>query len=221
MFIEAQLIIDDPSTDPVMARVRFAHQTPDFTVVDVALAGGPPLFAGFDYGQVSPNYLELAPGTYDLEFSFIVYGPAVGQTTLASQIRPEVTLDAGVNYTVYLAGSPFGLPGLPYTLDLYTVVDSDERPRFRRGDANGDAGYDISDAIFTLSALFVPGALQPSCEDAADSNDDGGVDVSDAVFTLSALFVAGSPEPPAPALTDCGTDPSLDPLGCASYTICP
>ncbi len=85
---------------------------------------------------------------------------------------------------------------------------------FVRGDANSDGGFDISDPVFTLSALFVPGSAPSSCEDASDANDDGTVDISDSVYSLSALFVTGSPQPslPYPA---CGIDPTPDMLDCA------
>ncbi len=86
---------------------------------------------------------------------------------------------------------------------------------FVRGDANSDDNYDISDAVFSLAALFTPGAPPPSCNDAADSNDDGGFDISDAVYTLGALFTPGSPQPTAP-FPDCGVDPSMDSLACTS-----
>lgn len=85
---------------------------------------------------------------------------------------------------------------------------------FIRGDANSDEVFDISDAIFTLAALFTPGSPSPGCLDAADSNDDGQFDVSDAVYSLASLFVPGSPSIPTPH-PDCGTDPTADALGCA------
>ncbi len=92
---------------------------------------------------------------------------------------------------------------------------------FVRGDANSDGGYDISDAVFSLGSLFVSGAPQPTCADAADSNDDGVFDVSDPVYTLSALFVPGSPAPSAPH-PSCGFDPTVDALTCvAGAPTCP
>lgn len=98
-----------------------------------------------------------------------------------------------------------------------TIVILDE---FRRGDSNGDGGLDISDAVFTLGSLFVPGSPSSPCTDAADANDDGGVDISDAVFSLGALFVPGSATPPAPGSLDCGPDPTMDTLECDTY-VCP
>lgn len=91
---------------------------------------------------------------------------------------------------------------------------------FIRGDANGDGGFDISDAVFTLAALFTPGAASPTCEDSADANDDGTTDISDAVFTLAALFTPGAASPSAPH-PGCGEDPSMDTLDCGEYMPCP
>ncbi|MCA8959955.1 MAG: hypothetical protein KDC38_05560 [Planctomycetes bacterium] len=93
-------------------------------------------------------------------------------------------------------------------------------PAFRRGDANADGLFNISDAIFTLSALFTPGAPGPGCLAAADSNDDETFTIADAIFTLSALFAAGSPPPPPPGVSSCGPDPTVG-IGCDAYSACP
>ena len=90
-------------------------------------------------------------------------------------------------------------------------------PRFRRGDANQDGAADLSDAVFTLRALFL-GTAPPVCADAADVNDDGVVDISDAVALLGHLFL-GTATPPAPFL-ECGVDPTVDKLPCAAYSAC-
>lgn len=87
--------------------------------------------------------------------------------------------------------------------------------QFRRGDANGDAMFNIADCVYILSALFVPGSPAPACIDAADLNDDGAENIADAVYGLSALFVPGSAGPAAPH-PGCGLDPTLDPLRCVS-----
>lgn len=89
---------------------------------------------------------------------------------------------------------------------------------FQRGDSNGDGRLDISDAVSTLSFLFLDGPA-PGCDDAADSNDDGSVDISDPVYLLVFLFLDGAPPPPPQGA--CGRDPTPDDLGCASYTRCP
>jgi hypothetical protein len=89
---------------------------------------------------------------------------------------------------------------------------------FRRGDANGDGGQDLSDAVLVLSYLFLgePGKL--ACEKADDANDDGTIDLSDAVLVLGALFLGGAP-PPEPSAA-CGADPTPDALNCSSHPPC-
>ena len=86
---------------------------------------------------------------------------------------------------------------------------------FRRGDCNGDGGYNVADAVFTLGALFA-GGPQGTCIDACDANDDGAMNVADAVFTLGALF-SGLPPPSDPGPVNCGPDPTVDNLDCVSY----
>lgn len=91
---------------------------------------------------------------------------------------------------------------------------------FVRGDTNDDGLLDVSDAVYTLAALFIPGAPPSSCADAADVNDDGLADVSDAVYLLASLFIPGAPPPPEPSPT-CGVDLTPDALECDKATGCP
>ncbi len=101
-----------------------------------------------------------------------------------------------------------------------------EGVRFVRGDVNADGTIDIADPIFSLGFQFLGGAA-PSCLDAADANDDGQLDITDGINILNFLFLAGpSPAPPTSGeatydASHCGTDPSDDPLGCASFGPCP
>ena len=105
---------------------------------------------------------------------------------------------------------------------IWRICDFDLIPTelsFRRGDANSDGAMDLSDAVFSLSALFL-GGDQPSCAKAADVNDDGVIDISDPVFTLGRLFTGGDPIPEPGPLT-CGPDPTPDGLTCMSGSPCP
>jgi len=105
-------------------------------------------------------------------------------------------------YTVFFAGDPTLPP----------------EPSFLRGDANGDGGVDIADAIFGLGYLFL-GDAKPACMDAADTNDTGKFDLSDPISILGWAF-SGSAAPPAPGPSTCGTDPTPDSLGCEAYNGC-
>ncbi|MCA8962807.1 MAG: hypothetical protein KDC38_19925 [Planctomycetes bacterium] len=91
---------------------------------------------------------------------------------------------------------------------------------FRRGDVNVDGVFDISDPVFALASLFIPGSPEPGCGDASDANDDGIFDISDAVYALASLFIIGAPPPPSPGGA-CGTDPTPDSLDCLDYPTCP
>ena len=88
---------------------------------------------------------------------------------------------------------------------------------FRRGDANGDGGTSIADAIFTLGYLFA-GGERPGCVQAGDANDDGAVDLSDVISVLRHLF-GGMGSLPVPG-DACGADPTADGTGCESYPGC-
>ena len=97
----------------------------------------------------------------------------------------------------------FSLPGPLWSVDL---------PGFVRGDANGDQGTDITDAISILHYLFGSSAEIP-CLDAADSNDDGNLDLIDAIGILNLVFGSGQGQFPRP-FGECGTDPTPDSLDC-------
>jgi hypothetical protein len=82
---------------------------------------------------------------------------------------------------------------------------------FIRGDSSRDFCVDLSDAIYTLTYLFLGGS-DPACLDAADVDDSGKLDLTDAIYTLSFLFLGGqAPSTPFPVS---GTDPTPDDLGC-------
>ncbi len=103
---------------------------------------------------------------------------------------------------------------------MHYLLSGASIPPFVRGDANDDGSFDVSDAVYQLAALFVPGAPVPTCRDAADTNDDGAVDISDPVEALTSLFVAGASVPPPPS-SSCGFDPTADSLDCVAFGQCP
>jgi hypothetical protein len=86
---------------------------------------------------------------------------------------------------------------------------------FIRGDSNDDGKTDISDAVFTLSWLFL-GGKAPGCRAALNVNGDRVVDISDPVSLLSHLFLGGAP--PAAPYPGCGAGelPEDETLGCAT-----
>ena len=102
-----------------------------------------------------------------------------------------------------------------YHCHLPVLVTEPEVPRVRfvRGDTNGDAALDISDAVATLNYLFLGGANnRVACEDAGDVNDDGLLNITDPVYALSFLFQGGLP--PAEPFPQPGFDETEDGLSC-------
>ena len=101
----------------------------------------------------------------------------------------------------------------------FRVVDTRPAPTFKRGDADGLNGLQLTDGLFTLNFLFL-GGPKPPCLDAADTDDSGEVDISDVLVVFNSLFSSG-PEPPAPGPTVCGPDPTTDDnLDCAESSAC-
>lgn len=197
-----------------------------------------PSTTGFDSGL--PGGLDLTTagtGLYTGECSFIdhlavnvpmgaaavqVSAGAVAQTT--SIYHDGVESGLGDFRTVTTSLEYLGVEDPAGLLGEYldTFYGGGGGAEFLRGNSNGDAGFDISDAVFLLAALFTPGAPAPECRDAADANDDGTNDISDAVYMLAALFTPGAAPPPAPGPTTCGEDPTMDTLDCAtSPAVCP
>ena len=90
--------------------------------------------------------------------------------------------------------------------------------KFLRGDSNGDAEVDVSDAIAILGHLFLGQPSRLSCPPSADSDDSGELDISDAVYLLNFLFTGGRrPDDPFPT---CGPDATPDELLCVEFDPC-
>ena len=100
----------------------------------------------------------------------------------------------------------------------FEMVESPEGGLFRRGDSDASGSLELTDAVNTLSFLFL-GGTTPPCMDAADVNDSANIDLSDAVSLLNYLFLGG-PAPAAPGPNTCGPDPLGESLGCNSYENC-
>ena len=143
---------------------------------------------------------------------------------LGSSYDVQPTTGAGV--IAGIAFTPVGSSGLPSeyligfdTNRIYEVAVADLTPvadLFRRGDVNNDSAVDISDPTALLGVLFLASTTL-TCEDAADANDDGSIDIADAIELLTFLFIGGVtlPEP-----LICGSDPTIDALGCDDYPDC-
>jgi len=88
---------------------------------------------------------------------------------------------------------------------------------FVRADGNQDGIVTLSDAVYTLTYLFVE-AANSDCISSQDTNDDGLINIADVMQTLNYIFGTGTgdPTPPAP-FPSCGVDPTPDSLDCNTY----
>lgn len=105
------LVLFDDLTLGNGARIRFVHTSADTGPVDVAVAGGPVLFANVSFQKAS-DYVEVPGGVYDLEVR-----PA-GSRTVALSI-PGVEVMDGTTYSVFAIGRSFN-----GTLRPLPVVDA-------------------------------------------------------------------------------------------------
>lgn len=92
------LVIADDLTAPASgkAHIRFVHLSPDAPAVDVAVTGGPVVFANKSFQQYTP-FTPVDAGSYELEVR-----PA-GSSTVVLDL-PAITLQAGKIYTVFAKG---------------------------------------------------------------------------------------------------------------------
>lgn len=95
--ISPLVLVDDNTIDPLNARVRFVHASPDAPAVDIFAAGGAtPIWDAVTFGN-SGGYRTIPGGSYNLEVRLDAGGG------LALSI-PGVTFDAGKVYTVFAVG---------------------------------------------------------------------------------------------------------------------
>jgi hypothetical protein len=137
---------------------------------------------------------DAAPGIVPLLNRTRTYGESSPVANIYARTPGEAPLDPALgDGAITLAGGP--------------------EPEFVRGNANPQAGFDLSDGVFILLYLFSSGEVPP-CLKAADANDDARADIADGIYVLQFLFTGGPP-PPAP-FPACGADLTQDGLTCVT-----
>ena len=109
------------------------------------------------------------------------------------------------------------LDNLELNVNGNEYVDECE-PTFVRGDADGEQGVRLADAILLLSRVFGEDSI-PNCDEAADVNADGFLDITDGIYLLLYEFANGA-APPAP-FPDCGIAPLDAAFPCSEHPTCP
>lgn len=154
--------------------------------------GEPPICDVVVFPAAIDLYLELAglytSGNYGFQFLLVEYevvAPIEGVSSIS------YTLDCATPGGT-IGGDPSYWTQIQSTAEVHIYTTLPAGAPFIRGDANGDSFFNIADAIFLLSALFIAGPF-PTCLDAADSNDDSVIDIADTIDMLNKLFGTGLP----------------------------
>ncbi|MGB0591552.1 MAG: dockerin type I domain-containing protein [Myxococcota bacterium] len=177
-----------------------------------SINGTPPL-------SFSVTYSTL----YDLDWYGVVSPIQLTESTGSIDDAPELVDPSNDDFSLERS-SPCvdsGNPSAPLDPDgsiidmgasAYALIDV-----FRRGDVNGDGSVNFGDVFPLLHALFVKGAPEVPCRDAADVDDSGSVNIGDVTFLLAYLTGGQALTIPAPGTLNPGADPTPDNLGCALY----
>jgi hypothetical protein len=104
--IEALTLVDDNTSDPGNARIRFVHASPDAPAVDIRVAGGPVLFSNVAF-RGNGGYISVPGGTYDLEVTL------AGTSTVVLPL-PGVGVDNGAVYSVFAMGGVADLQAVTF-----------------------------------------------------------------------------------------------------------
>jgi hypothetical protein len=194
------------------------------TIVGLSLEGTASAGAGWSYGQVFDGGTRIAWGVVmDVESPFDLERVIpVGQGLVLATLQVDVGTQTGTTPIRFQnVVDPLG-PGSKNVLAadqgrsvaftaLEGTITVENVGGFVRGNSNGDAMVDISDAVYHLNYLFL-GGPEPPCFDASDLDDNGALQITDAIYLLAFLF-QGGPDPPAPYPT-LGPDPTTDALDC-------
>lgn len=112
-YLELMVVPDGflPQNAPAdKAYIRFIHFSPNALPVDVRVGGGTIIAENILYG-VRTEYIELNPGRYNLN----VYRTGTRELMLSA---PNVNLEAGTVYTVYVVGLNRGNPPIEAVLAI-------------------------------------------------------------------------------------------------------
>ncbi|EOW9527050.1 DUF4397 domain-containing protein [Bacillus cytotoxicus] len=89
-------MLDNTHLPSGQAKIRFAHFSPDTSVVNVSLKNGDHLFENVLFKQVT-DYLQVSPGTADIEISLV-------DTKKKLVTIPNVKIEPNTIYTISLVG---------------------------------------------------------------------------------------------------------------------
>ena len=204
-FLSTEFLLDNIGVTPRKVDGRIYFSTGTLTALALDYVTGAPVANAT--ATLEPGGTQAKSGADGkIAFQTVPAGPVSAVITAAGYLPARASAQvAGKNTTTDLG-----------QLFLFKVPVG--KGSFRRGFVNGDGKLDLSDAINLLGMIFM-GQSPSTCMEAEDVNDDSRIDISDAITLVNYLFIGG--QPPAPPFTACGSDPTPDSIGCASFSSCP
>jgi hypothetical protein len=131
-------------------------------------------------------------------------GPAAATIASPTASATTVTFTAAGSYVFQLQVDDGQSTSNTDTAQVtISVTGGGTKPKFRRGDVDGNGKLELTDPIISLTFQYMGGA-PPECMDAADADDSGSVDLSDPIYSLTFQYMGGPP--PLPPYPDCGED---------------
>jgi len=123
----------------------------------------------------------------DLPLGMVFNGGTVGTLT------GTPTWNADYLFTIEVATSDN--PEWRDTVGVSIAVADPPPPPWICGDADGNEVVEISDGVFLINFVFVPGSPAPDPYESGDADCNAVVEISDAVYLISYIFTPGAPEP--------------------------
>ena len=199
-------------TDAEVSSINFDNR--DEEVGDQSVEGWLYVRLGRSEGSLDIP-LDERTTLFELDIAILRDARLGGSTLRFSDIGPVVVVDEPVfldnSVVLDLEGLGVEMNLADDNLDGGEVEIIGEVGFFVRGDVDLNCKHEITDALITLTYLFLDGS-EPDCLDAADANDSGSLDISDPIFMLDWMFTGGQDfsEP----FHRTGSDPTADGLDC-------
>lgn len=185
------------------------HNVYDVTLVNVVVVNLAGTVNSVITGTGTYRRPPVYPGDEELTLDVMIDG-------VPHLLTSGVVISDGPASDILISVAENGFYCFDYVLTIFAQQSASPATAFVRGDCNANGNVDLSDAIASLSVLFV-GAATPDCVDACDCNGDNTHNVADPVYALSYLFTAGGAMPPP--FPTCGT--MLAPMACPTFAACP
>ncbi len=178
------------SGDYLYALATVTYGIRDLQIIDISTPSSPVLRSVFRFDN-SPFNIEVIG-----DYAFVACSFA-GLYVLNIS-NPDMPTVAGTHSTPGISHSLDVVDNHIYLADYYGFMTFSFESDIICGDANGDGGVNVGDAVYVIQYVF-SGGPPPDPECSGDANGDGSTNIGDGVYVISYIFKGG----PAPVLDCC------------------